>query len=266
MLLNHLRFGCRRLAVATCLRSPPSSAPIAQTLSSRIPFALTCVPHQPIRQSSSDQRWNDDSYERYQKRKTRDTAYYVLSVVVLAIGLTFAAVPAYRMFCESTAYGGTTQIAKDTDKIEKMRRMDQRLIRVQFNADTHSSMRWNFRPLQTDIYVHPGETALAFYTASNETNKPIIGMSTYNIIPFQAAYYFCKIQCFCFEEQILNPGEKVDMPVFFYIDPDYVDDPALEYTDDIILSYTFFEAKKGLKLPGPFDQPPAQKQIAPAAS
>ncbi|VDM73019.1 unnamed protein product [Strongylus vulgaris] len=103
------------------------------------------------------------------------------------------------------------------------------------------------------MYVHPGETALAFYTARNPTDRPIVGISSYNLTPFQAAYYFNKIQCFCFEEQILNPGEQVDLPVFFYIDPDYANDPALEYLDNILLSYTFFEAKSDLQLPSPFD-------------
>lgn len=110
---------------------------------------------------------------------------------------------------------------------------------------------------------------MAFYSARNPTDRPIVGISSYNLTPFQAAYYFNKIQCFCFEEQILNPGEQVssknndrhlfknifqvDLPVFFYIDPDYANDPNLEYLDSILLSYTFFEAKSDLKLPSPFD-------------
>jgi len=179
--------------------------------------------------------------------------YYVISIGVVFLGLSFAAIPAYRIFCEATSFGGTTQIAKDFDKIENMKKVEDRLIRVQFNADVPSSMQWHFKPLQDEIYVHPGETALAFYTAKNPTDKPIIGISSYNLTPFQAAYYFNKIQCFCFEEQILNPGEEVDLPVFFYIDPDYANDPNLEYLDSILLSYTFFESKANLQLPSPFD-------------
>jgi cytochrome c oxidase assembly protein subunit 11 len=91
------------------------------------------------------------------------------------------------------------------------------------------------------------------FLAKNPTDKPVIGISSYNLTPFQAAYYFNKIQCFCFEEQILNPGEEVELPVFFYIDPDYANDPSLENMDSILLSYTFFESKAGLKLPSPFD-------------
>ncbi|NXT82692.1 COX11 protein, partial [Zapornia atra] len=99
--------------------------------------------------------------------------------------------------------------------------------------------------------VVPGETALAFYKAKNPTDKPIIGISTYNVIPFEAGQYFNKIQCFCFEEQWLNPQEEVDMPVFFYIDPEFVEDPKMAKVDLITLSYTFFEAKEGQKLPLP---------------
>uniref|UniRef100_A0A183C287 Cytochrome c oxidase assembly protein COX11, mitochondrial n=1 Tax=Globodera pallida TaxID=36090 RepID=A0A183C287_GLOPA len=119
--------------------------------------------------------------------------------------------------------------------------------------DVPSSMQWKFKPVQNEIYVHPGDTALAFFTAENPTDKPIIGISTYNVTPFEAAYYFNKIQCFCFDEQILMPHEQVDLPVFFYIDPDFANDPALEYMDDLMLSYTFFESKSDLKLPSPFD-------------
>ncbi|CAJ0602512.1 unnamed protein product [Cylicocyclus nassatus] len=187
------------------------------------------------------------------RNRNRDVMYYVVSLGVVAIGVTFAAIPAYRIFCEKTSFGGLTQVAKDFEKIAKMKKVEDRLIRVQFNSDVPSSMRWEFKPQQHEMYVHPGETALAFYTARNPTDRPIVGISSYNLTPFQAAYYFNKIQCFCFEEQILNPGEQVDLPVFFYIDPDYANDPALEYLDNILLSYTFFEAKSDLQLPSPFD-------------
>ena len=122
-----------------------------------------------------------------------------------------------------------------------------------FSADTAAAMQWNFRPQQPVLHLYPGETALAFYTAKNPTDKPIDGISTYNVIPFEAGQYFNKIQCFCFEEQRLNPHEEVDMPVFFYIDPDFAKDPLMENVDTITLSYTFFESKPGLKLPMPYD-------------
>uniref|UniRef100_A0A8C3LXJ8 Cytochrome c oxidase assembly protein COX11, mitochondrial n=1 Tax=Chrysolophus pictus TaxID=9089 RepID=A0A8C3LXJ8_CHRPC len=101
------------------------------------------------------------------------------------------------------------------------------------------------------LQVVPGETALAFYKAKNPTDKPIIGISTYNVVPFEAGQYFNKIQCFCFEEQWLNPQEEVDMPVFFYIDPEFAEDPKMAKVDSITLSYTFFEAKEGQHLPLP---------------
>ncbi|MPC39323.1 Cytochrome c oxidase assembly protein COX11, mitochondrial [Portunus trituberculatus] len=132
-----------------------------------------------------------------------------------------------------------------------MEAVRDRMLRVKFNADTAASMTWNFRPEQREVQIHPGETALAFYTARNPTDRPVIGVSTYNVVPFDAGQYFNKIQCFCFEEQLLNPHEEVHMPVFFYIDPEFADDPKMENVDIITLSYTFFEAREGLQLPVP---------------
>ncbi|OWR54711.1 cytochrome c oxidase assembly protein cox11 [Danaus plexippus plexippus] len=169
----------------------------------------------------------------------------------MTVGLSYAAVPLYRIFCQAYSYGGTTAQAEANETISKMNAVKERPIKIRFNADVASSMQWNFKPQQVDITVVPGETALAFYTARNPTDKPVIGISTYNVIPFDAGQYFNKIQCFCFEEQQLNPHEQVDMPVFFYIDPEFMEDPKMEFVDEIVLSYTFFEAKEGLKLPMP---------------
>lgn len=174
---------------------------------------------------------------------------YMLSLAVGTVGASYASVPLYRAYCQSSGYGGAVKEGHDTEKVENMVKAEDRLLTIKFNADTASSMRWNFRPQQPVVHVYPGETALAFYTARNPTSKPIDGISTYNVVPFEAAPYFNKIQCFCFEEQRLNPNEEVDMPVFFYIDPDYVDDPFLENVNEITLSYTFFESKPGLVLP-----------------
>ncbi|KAB0403547.1 hypothetical protein E2I00_015243 [Balaenoptera physalus] len=115
-----------------------------------------------------------------------------------------------------------------------------RITEVTFNADVHASLQCNFRPQQTEIYVGPGETALAFYKAKTPADKPVIGISTYSVVPFEAGQYFNKTQCFCLEEQRLNPQEGVDMPVFFYIDPEFAEDPRTVNVDLIILSYTFF--------------------------
>ncbi|PSN28986.1 Cytochrome c oxidase assembly protein COX11 [Blattella germanica] len=185
------------------------------------------------------------------QKKLRSTVYYIAATAVLTVGLSYAAVPLYRMFCQSYSYGGTLGSGHDADKVETMTKIPDRIIKIKFNADTAASMRWNFKPQQTEIKVAPGETALAFYTARNPTDLPVTGISTYNVIPFEAGQYFNKIQCFCFEEQLLNPHEQVDMPVFFYIDPEFAEDPKMESVDTLTLSYTFFEAKPGLKLPVP---------------
>ncbi|VDN00836.1 unnamed protein product [Thelazia callipaeda] len=186
-------------------------------------------------------------------KHSKNTMYYWASVGVAFFSFAMLSVPAFRIFCEKTAVTGLTKIADDFERISSMKKVKNRLIRVSFNADLDSALKWQFKPLQKEIYVYPGETALVFYSARNETDKPMIGISSYNLSPFQAAYYFNKIQCFCFEDQILNPGEQVDLPVFFYIDPDYVNDPDLEYTDNVVLSYKFFESKSDLVLPDPFD-------------
>ncbi|KAF2893040.1 hypothetical protein ILUMI_13134 [Ignelater luminosus] len=185
-----------------------------------------------------------------QNKKLKSTLYYITATGVLVVGLSYAAVPLYRMFCQAYSYGGTLA-GHDSSKVETMRAMKHRPIIIKFNADTASSMRWNFKPQQREITVVPGETALAFYTAKNPTDIPVTGISTYNVVPFEAGQYFNKIQCFCFEEQQLNPHEQVDMPVFFYIDPEFVEDPKMEFVKEVTLSYTFFEAKEGLNLPVP---------------
>ncbi|KAK6631029.1 Cytochrome c oxidase assembly protein cox11, mitochondrial [Polyplax serrata] len=177
-------------------------------------------------------------------KSTQTYRNYCVALGLSALGCSFAAVPLYRIFCQATGYGGTTRENISGEKIEHMQKRPNRCIKVRFNSDVAGSMKWQFRPQQPEVVVIPGETALAFYTATNPTDEPIIGVSTYNVLPFTAGRYFNKIQCFCFEEQLLNPREQVDMPVFFYIDPEFCDDPQLEFVDEVILSYTFFEAKK----------------------
>ncbi|KNC84254.1 hypothetical protein SARC_03525 [Sphaeroforma arctica JP610] len=170
------------------------------------------------------------------------SGYYAASIAVIFLAASYAAVPLYRAFCQATGYGGTIQESKDTDMTLMVKHMD-RPIRIRFNADTSNNMQWAFKPQQKEVTVIPGESVLAFYTATNPTDKPISGISTYNVIPFEAGQYFNKIQCFCFEEQRLNPDEQVDMPVFFYIDPEFADDPFMAKVNTITLSYTFFESK-----------------------
>uniref|UniRef100_A0A3Q3JQA8 Cytochrome c oxidase assembly protein COX11, mitochondrial n=1 Tax=Monopterus albus TaxID=43700 RepID=A0A3Q3JQA8_MONAL len=191
---------------------------------------------------------NTGSQEEEWHTKNRTVLAYIAAAGVGMIGLSYAAVPLYRLYCQATGLGGTAVAGHDAGVVETMTPVKERLIKITFNADIHASMQWNFRPQQTEIFVVPGETALAFYTAKNPTDKPIIGISTYNVVPFEAGQYFNKIQCFCFEEQRLNPHEEVDMPVFFYIDPEFDEDPRMARVDTITLSYTFFEAKEGQKL------------------
>ncbi|XP_025954911.2 cytochrome c oxidase assembly protein COX11, mitochondrial [Dromaius novaehollandiae] len=185
------------------------------------------------------------------RRRNRTALTYIAAAAVGMVGMSYAAVPLYRLYCQATGLGGTTGAGGGSARIESMEPVQERVVKVTFNADVHASIHWNFRPQQTEIYVVPGETALAFYKAKNPTDKPVIGISTYNVVPFEAGQYFNKIQCFCFEEQRLNPQEEVDMPVFFYIDPEFAEDPKMAKVDLITLSYTFFEAKEGHKLPLP---------------
>ncbi|EDV27918.1 uncharacterized protein TRIADDRAFT_37145 [Trichoplax adhaerens] len=189
------------------------------------------------------QRSNANSIQPGSKGKNRTTMIYVIALAIAVIGLSYAAVPLYRVFCQASGFGGTTSRVIDPEKIAEMEAVPERPLTIRFNADTGATMRWNFRPKQKEIQLIPGETALAFYAAKNPTDEPIIGISTYNVIPFEAGLYFNKVQCFCFEEQRLNPHEEVDMPVFFYIDPEIMNDPALARIDTITLSYTFFESK-----------------------
>ncbi|GBN01631.1 Cytochrome c oxidase assembly protein COX11, mitochondrial [Araneus ventricosus] len=169
----------------------------------------------------------------------------------MVAGSTYLSVLLYRLYCQTTGKGGQAVLEEAGEKIASMKSIKNRLITVNFNADLNSKMRWNFKPQQPYVRVSPGETALAFYTARNPTSASVTGVATYNVLPFEAGRYFNKIQCFCFEEQQLNPDEEVDLPVFFYLDPEYAEDPRLENVNDIVLSYTFFEAKEGMQLPRP---------------
>ncbi|KAK3409509.1 hypothetical protein EUGRSUZ_J01628 [Eucalyptus grandis] len=161
---------------------------------------------------------------------------------------SYAAVPLYRRFCQATGYGGTIQRRETVE--EKIARhandgtVATREIAVQFNADVADGMPWKFTPTQREVRVKPGESALAFYTAENRSSTPITGVSTYNVTPMKAAVYFNKIQCFCFEEQRLLPGEQIDMPVFFYIDPEFETDPRMDGINNLVLSYTFFKVSE----------------------
>jgi cytochrome c oxidase assembly protein subunit 11 len=170
---------------------------------------------------------------------SKNLGVILTGVVATMLAMAYASVPLYRLFCQKTGYGGTTQVAKTQST-----KVVEREITVRFNADTHRNLPWHFRPLQTQIKVKIGENALAFYESQNWSDQPICGMATYNVTPDKAGIYFNKISCFCFEEQVLSPQQRVDMPVQFFIDPDFDNDPDLKDVKTITLSYTFFKFNK----------------------
>jgi len=230
------------------------------------------------------------------EEKNLQLAWYAAAVVIGALGATYAAVPLYKVFCQTTGFGGTTQrvkITKEEDNVETV--VDQMinnawnrlpdsfkeslssislpspsgggtrvhtwtdedaaerlaslkpvenadLLTIRFDTTVGDVLPWSFEPVQLDVKVVPGETALSFFRVTNHSkDKAITGVATYNVHPPKVGLYFQKIQCFCFEEQRLLPGETVDMPVFFFIDPDILKDPQVSYIRSITLSYTFFQ-------------------------
>ncbi|EIN09735.1 hypothetical protein PUNSTDRAFT_120104 [Punctularia strigosozonata HHB-11173 SS5] len=182
------------------------------------------------------------------RQRNRNLLMYSTAVIVVAVGVTYAAVPLYRAFCAATGFAGTPQTGSVGEgKFEASRLVpveDAKRIRVRFNADASEQLPWSFKPQQKYVSVLPGETCLAFYTAKNKSDQDIIGIATYNVTPDRIAPYFAKVECFCFEEQKLLAGEEVDMPLLFFIDKDVLDDPACRNVDDVVLSYTFFRARR----------------------
>ncbi|WP_207101007.1 cytochrome c oxidase assembly protein [Paracoccus shandongensis] len=158
-----------------------------------------------------------------------------LVAVVLTMGaLAWAAVPFYDWFCRVTGYGGTTQVSQaGSDTV-----LDE-VIRVRFDANVDPNLDWTFRPMQASMELKIGETGLAFYEAVNNSDVPVTGTASYNVAPEVAGYYFDKIECFCFTEQTLQPGERIEMPVSFFVDPGLVGDRDASWVRDITLSYTF---------------------------
>ncbi|CAM6126590.1 unnamed protein product [Calypogeia fissa] len=181
------------------------------------------------------------------REKSQSMLMYLMAMVVAVVGLTYASVPLYRRFCQATGYGGTVRRRETVEeKIARHGSEDaaaSRELVVHFNADVADSMPWKFTPCQNQVKVKVGQSSLAFYTAENTSSEDITGVSTYNVAPMQAGSYFNKIQCFCFEEQRLRPGEKIDMPVLFYIDPEFATDPKMDSINSLILSYTFFKVE-----------------------
>ncbi|KAI9573999.1 cytochrome c oxidase assembly protein CtaG/Cox11-domain-containing protein [Boletus coccyginus] len=182
--------------------------------------------------------------------RNRNLLLYSTAVIVLGVGVTYAAVPLYRMFCAATGFAGTPVVSTSSGRFDPSRLVPvegARRIRVHFNADRSETLPWKFFPQQKYVDVLLGESSLAFYKARNESKKDVIGIATYNVTPDRVAPYFSKVECFCFEEQKLLAGEEVDMPLLFFIDKDMLDDPSCRNIDDIVLSYTFFRARRNVQ-------------------
>jgi len=197
-----------------------------------------CPEGLPLRRSfaSTNKPLRETADERNQK-----LALYMMSLALATLGVSYASVPLYKVFCAATGFGGTTQRVDSSEIKDLTPSVDGRVLKITFSADVNDEMPWRFTPQQRHVKVAPGETALAFYKATNPTNKAITGVATYNVHPPKAGLFFNKIQCFCFEEQRLRPGEEIDMPVFFFIDKDILSDPAMDHVNNITLSYTFFK-------------------------
>ncbi len=160
-----------------------------------------------------------------------------LVAVVLTMGaLAWASVPFYDWFCRVTGFGGTTGVETvGSDEVL------EKTIRIRFDGSLSRDMPWSFKPMVREMEIRIGETGLAFYEAHNPTDRPVAGQASYNVFPYEAGGFFNKIECFCFTEQVLQPGERVQMPVTFFIDPEIVTDLDAKYVHTITLSYTFYE-------------------------
>jgi cytochrome c oxidase assembly protein subunit 11 len=203
-------------------------------------------------------RKKDSTNNERSRAKNSSTFMYMTAVAIFTVGASYAAVPLYRLFCQVTGYGGTVVDGKATaegDTLSKLLALrktetkekpaipNQRTVTVHFNADVSTRLGWEFEPAQSSVRLKFGETTLAFYTAKNNTRTPITGVATYNVTPMKAGLYFNKIQCFCFDEQRLRAGEEIDMPVFFFLDPEMADDPRMDEVTEVTLSYTFFKSE-----------------------
>jgi cytochrome c oxidase assembly protein subunit 11 len=170
-------------------------------------------------------------------RNTR-LAWTMVLIVGGMLGLSYAAVPLYEAFCRATGFGGTPLIAQSDDHPVIARTMV-----VRFDSNTNPGLPWRFEPEQRSVTVHLGEQKLVYFRATNQSDRPIVGTATYNITPEASAQWFNKIQCFCFTEQLLKPGQTIDMPVLFFVDPDMDKDRRFDDVHTVTLSYTFYESK-----------------------
>jgi len=190
-------------------------------------------------------------------RRTKLTAYALVGLIGGMGALVATAQPMYRAFCQVTGFGGTTQVADEAKlaaliiPVEDEAAKAARYVTVRFDANTNAKLPWHFRPVQRELRVRIGEQVLAHFEATNISDKTIVGTATFNVTPYKTATYFNKIDCFCFTEQTLDPGQRVDLPVQFFIDPAIAEDRNLDDVKTITLSYTFFRApeRNAEKLP-----------------
>jgi cytochrome c oxidase assembly protein subunit 11 len=172
-------------------------------------------------------------------RSNTRLALWLTGCVFVMVAASFAAVPLYSWFCRVTGYGWTTSVADAPAPADEIR---SETVTVYFDANVAPGMAWEFRPKQRSMEVRLGETGLAFYEAYNPTDRPLAGQAGYNVVPFSMGGYFDKIACFCFEMQVLQPGERVDMPVSFFVDPAMLDERETRNVNGVTLSYTMYPA------------------------
>lgn len=200
----------------------------------------------------ADQQKIDEKQKRL-NRSNRTVAIACLSFFVCMIGAAYASVPLYRIFCRVTGYGGTTQrVEQYSDTI-----LDKTM-KVRFDANTANGLPWEFKPVEREVTVRIGETTMIKYEARNLFDEPTYGRASFNVAPGRAGAYFNKVECFCFTDTTLQPGEDMEMPVVFFVDPEIVNDPDLKDVKTITLSYTFFPIDK--------PKPVANAKAAPAGN
>ncbi len=168
--------------------------------------------------------------------KKKKTIFYLVFLVLFMASASFLSVPFYNWFCKVTGYGGATNVAQKESDI-----ISDKVISVRFDASLEKGLEWEVKPVQRNMTLNLGETGLAFYEAYNPTDKPIAAQASFNVVPFSVGNFFNKIECFCFTEQILQPGEKIKMPVSFYVDPDLINNLESRNVTSVTLSYTFYE-------------------------
>jgi cytochrome c oxidase assembly protein subunit 11 len=189
--------------------------------------------------------------ERVRARRSRLIVISLVGLVIAMGGLAFASVPLYRLFCQVTGFGGVTQRAEVAPAAVAGKTMT-----VRFNSDTSPDLPWTFQPLQREMTLEIGATGLAVYRVTNNSNMRIVGQATFNVTPYDVGYYFTKLECFCFQEQVLEPGQSAELPVTFFIDPAILADGEAKDIHTVTLSYTFFRAP---------DQDGTQQKVSDAA-